>query len=174
MLVVVSDTHGSDGHRLEGAALEAVRAADLVVHAGDFCTAVGLDAFHDVAADFRGVHGNNDTPPVQERLPAATTLEYGGVRLAVTHTRGGGTTGLDLFGRERGADLVIFGHTHRPTADTRGDVPLLNPGSHADPRGYRQSFARLEPASDGPGLEGELVTVDGEVFNSFSVAAGER
>lgn len=44
MLVVLSDTHGTDSHRLAGRTLEAVRAADRVIHAGDFTTEAVLDA----------------------------------------------------------------------------------------------------------------------------------
>lgn len=167
MLVVLSDTHGTDDHRLVGAAREAVAEADLVVHAGDFSTEAVLDAFHAVAADFRGVYGNTDSAAVRDRLPSATTFEYEDIRIAATHTRNGGHAGLTMFGRERDADLVVFGHSHRPTVDTGGDVTLLNPGSHADPRGNRQSFAVLEPTADG--LDGRLVTVDGEVFERFTV-----
>jgi putative phosphoesterase len=167
MLVVLSDTHGTDDHRLTDAVREAVHAADLVVHAGDFSTEAVLDAFQAVASDVRGVYGNTDAAAVRGRLPPATTLDYEGVRIAVTHTRDGGHAGLTMFGREKGADLVVFGHSHRPTVDAEGDVALLNPGSHADPRGNRQSFAVLEPTETG--LNGELRTVDGEVFDRFSV-----
>lgn len=167
MLVVLSDTHGTEDHRLTGAAHEAVDDADLVVHAGDFSTEAVLNAFRGVAADFRGVYGNTDDAAVRARLPPATTFTYAGVRVAVTHTRRGGHAGLTMFGREQGADLVVFGHSHRPTIDDAGDVVLLNPGSHADPRGNRQSFAVLEPTDSG--LVGELRTVDGEPFETFVV-----
>lgn len=167
MLVVLSDTHGTEDHRLTGAAREAVVDAELVIHAGDFSTEAVLDAFHAVAADLRGVYGNTDSPAVRGRLPPATTLTFAGVGIAVTHTREGGHAGITMFGREREADLVVFGHSHRPMVDADGDVTLLNPGSHADPRGNRQSFAVLEPTDSG--LSGRLVTVDGQEFDSFTV-----
>lgn len=167
MLVVLSDTHATETTRLVGAAADAVADAELVLHAGDFTTDAVLEGFHDVAADLRAVHGNRDSDAVTDRLPTATTLSYAGVRIAATHRRRGGTTGLAMFGRERGADLVVSGHTHRPLVDQEGAVTLLNPGSHADPRGARQSFAVLEPTDDG--LSGRLETVDGTVFERFDV-----
>lgn len=170
MLVVLSDTHASDGTALVDAAADAVAAADFVLHAGDFTTEAVLEAFYETTDEFRAVHGNADNAAVTERLPEATTLEYGGVRIAVTHRRRGGATGLAMFGRERGADLVVSGHTHRPTVDDAGAVTLLNPGSHADPRGARQSFAVLEPKNGG--LAGRLKTVDGETFGRFDVGNG--
>jgi len=167
MLVVLSDTHRTEGTGLVGAAADAVADADLVLHAGDFTTEAVLDAFHDTAADLRAVPGNRDGPGVTDRLPEATTLSYAGVRIAATHRKRGGATGLAMFGRERGADLVVSGHTHRPVVDQEGSVTLLNPGSHADPRGARQSFAVLEPTAEG--LNGRLTTVGGETFERFRV-----
>lgn len=164
---MLSDTHGTDDHRLAGAAREAVASADMVVHAGDYSTGAVLDAFRAVAPQFRGVYGNTDGPEVRGRVPPATAFDYEGVRIAVTHTREGGHAGLTMFGREKGADLVVFGHSHRPSVDAGSDVTLLNPGSHADPRGNRQSFAVLEPTADG--LAGELRTVDGDTFERFAV-----
>jgi hypothetical protein len=162
MLVVVSDTHARSGHKLTGRTLEAVREADVVVHAGDFNREPVLDAFHDVATELHGVSGNTDSQAIRDRLPVARNLEYEGVRFAVTHTREGGPMALSLFGRERGADVVVSGHSHRPTLDVSGEVTLLNPGSHAQPRGNRPGHAELEPVSGG--LRCRLVTPDGEVF----------
>ncbi len=165
MLTVVSDTHGSDGHRLRGRTLDAVREADVVVHAGDFVTESVLDAFEREATAFRAVFGNNDGTALRSRLPEVRTVEYEGVRLAVTHGNGKTDTALSLLGRERDADVVVFGHSHRPGFDATGPVALLNPGSHADPRGARTAHAELE--ADEEGLRGRLVTVDGDVFERF-------
>ena len=169
MLTVVSDTHSTGGHRLEGRTLEAVRDAEMVVHAGDFMTDPVLDAFEAEAAAFRGVYGNNDDSAIRERLPEARTVEYEGVRFAVTHTVRGGTTALTLFGKERAADAVIFGHSHRPTVDLTGEIALINPGSHAQPRGHRPAHAELEPVAGG--LRGRLVTPEGEAFETFDLQA---
>lgn len=167
MLTVVSDTHSTEGHKLRGRTLEAVREAELVVHAGDFMRASVLDAFEAEARTFRGVYGNNDDSEIRDRLPEVRTVEYGGLRLAVTHTVRGGTTALSLTGRERDADAMIYGHSHNPTVELDGEIPLLNPGSHAQPRGHRKAHAELEPTTDG--LEGRLVTPDSEVFETFSI-----
>ena len=167
MLTVVSDTHSTDGHRLSGRTLDAVREADLVVHAGDFMRESVLNAFEREADQLLGVTGNNDDAAIRRRLPGARTVTFAGYRFAVTHTRRGGSTALSLFGRERDADVVVFGHSHRPTYDPGGDVVLVNPGSHAQPRGNRAAHAEFEACEDG--LAGRFVTVDGEVFESFVV-----
>lgn len=169
MLTVVSDTHSRDGHRLRGQTLRAVRDAELVLHVGDFMSESVLDEFEAEAETLRGVYGNNDDSGIRERLPKARTVEYEGIRFAMTHTVRGGTTALSLFGKQREADAVIFGHSHRPTADFTGELPLLNPGSHAQPRGNRPGHMELEPVAGG--LQGRLVTPDGDVFETFELHA---
>lgn len=169
MLVVVSDSHRESGHGLAGRTLEAVDAADVVAHAGDFVTPAALDAFQDVADRLHAVRGNADRPAVRERLPPALSFSYAGVDVAMTHRQDGGAMGLELFGRERDADLVVSGHTHRPTVATAETVTLLNPGSHADPRGNRPGHAELEAIEDG--LRGRLVDTEGVVAETFAVAA---
>jgi putative phosphoesterase len=167
VLVVISDTHGTDGHRLVDRALSAVEDADVVVHAGDFTTAAVLDAHREAAGDLRAVHGNADDPAVRERLPPARTVEALGLRVAVTHRRDGGATGLAMFGRSRDADVVVSGHTHRPSVEDAGGPVLLNPGSHAQPRGNRPGYAVLRGADDG--VAGELRAPDGTLAERFRV-----
>ncbi|ELY79309.1 metallophosphoesterase [Natrinema pallidum] len=170
MIAIFSDTHSSRGHELEGNALTAAREADTVIHAGDFTTEAALEAFQTECNRLDAVHGNADSAAVRDRLPTARVVEAGGVRFAVTHRRDGGETGLAMFGRSRGADVVVSGHTHRPTVVETDEAVLLNPGSHADPRGNRPGFAVLEERGDGEsGLEGEIREPDGAVLEAFGV-----
>lgn len=167
MLTVVSDTHGTDDPRLDGRTAEAVADAEAVVHAGDFTTETVLDAFHDASGTLHAVYGNRDSPAVTDRVPARRVLEYGGVRFVVVHGHEHSEQALSLAAREAGADCIVVGHSHRPTLRMLGDVTLLNPGSHADPRRYRPAHAELE-AADG-GLEGRLVQPDGTLLEAFRI-----
>ena len=171
MLVAVSDTHGREDHRLTGRTREAVRAADAVVHAGDFYTAAVLDAFESVADPLYGVVGNNADSAVRDRLPESRVVGYEGVTFAVRH-RARSPTELALFGREHDADAVVYGHSHAPGVETADGLVLVNPGSHAQPRGNRRSHAEFEPRADG-GLDGRLVTVEGETFAEFTVGTDD-
>ncbi|ADJ13598.1 metallophosphoesterase [Halalkalicoccus jeotgali] len=169
MLAVVSDTHSTEAHALTGRTLAAVRDAERVIHAGDFTSVSALDAFHAEAPRLDAVHGNADESAVRDRLPAARTLEWEGLRIALTHRRDGGPTGLAMFGRERGADLVVSGHTHAPGVTRTDDLVLLNPGSHADPRGNRPAHAELEAIDNE--VRGRLRRPDGTVLEEFSIRA---
>ncbi|HET7323390.1 MAG TPA: metallophosphoesterase [Halococcus sp.] len=169
MICVVSDTHGTDGHRLVGRTLEAVREADAVIHAGDFTTAAVLDAFEAESRKLHAVCGNNATPAVRERLPKERTVEFEGIRIALTHGDDRDETALSLFGRQEGANLVVFGHSHRPEFVDTGEIALLNPGSHAEPRWYRPAHAELD-VRDGH-IDGKLRTPNGNVFEEFRIQA---
>ncbi|QFU84102.1 metallophosphoesterase [Natronorubrum aibiense] len=179
MIAIFSDTHSRRGHELEGEALATAREADVVIHAGDFTSPAALEAFRDECERFYAVHGNADSAPIRDRLPTETVVEADGIRVAVTHRRDGGEMGLAMFGRSNAADVVVSGHTHRPTVVETEDCLLLNPGSHADPRGNRPGFAVLEERSDEHAagktrLAGEIRQPDGTLVESFeyTVPAG--
>lgn len=167
MLVALGDTHRRDGHGLRGRTLEAVRAADVVAHTGDFTTVAVLEAFEGEATELHAVVGNNDDPGVAARLSHRTTFEAAGVRVAMVHGHEHSAEARSLLGRELGADLVLSGHSHRPGVEQAAGVTLLNPGSHAEPRWYRPAHAEL--VRDSPGVAGRLVEPDGTVFETFRV-----
>jgi hypothetical protein len=176
MLVVVSDTHGRTGHRLRGRTLEAVREAEVVLHAGDFLARPVLEAFEAEAVDLRAVYGNNDPAELRERLPPDRVVEWGGLRIAVTHGHEHSDTALTMFGRQAMADLVVVGHSHRPGFDGDRDPPVLNPGSHAEPRWYRPAHAELwvgdagGPSEEGgEGVSGRIVDPDGTLLDAFEL-----
>lgn len=56
-----------------------------------------------------------------------------GHRYSVKH----GLTAIGLAGREKGADLVVFGHTHLPLNTEWEGIRLFNPGTLCPERAYR-------------------------------------
>jgi len=135
---IVSDTHvPSRAPGLPEWVLEEVRAADHVLHAGDFDSEKTLSVFEDAAAELTAVRGNVD-PDLG--LPAVTTAELGGVEFVLTHGTGS-RGGYEQRVRETvvehgGAGAVgVSGHSHELMDATIGGVRLFNPGSAtgADP-----------------------------------------
>ncbi|WP_132059174.1 metallophosphoesterase [Halorussus amylolyticus] len=167
MITILSDTHSRSGHELRGRAAEAVEEADLVVHAGDFLNETALDAFESVSDRLHGVYGNNATPGVRDRLPPERTFDAEGFRFVLTHGDDRSATGLSLLGRQQAADVVVFGHSHRHAVSDAGEVLLLNPGSHAQPRGGLPTHIELHPREGG--LDGEIRHRDGSVLEEFRV-----
>ncbi|MGY1693757.1 metallophosphoesterase family protein [Geodermatophilus sp. SYSU D00814] len=136
-LVVTSDTHLPRRARdLPHSLWDAVDAADLVVHAGDWVDVALLDLLEARSRRLLAVHGNNDHGPLRERLPEVARAEVEGLRIAVVHETG------DAKGRERrcaarfpDTDVLFFGHSHIPWDSTTGTgLRLLNPGSPTDRR----------------------------------------
>ncbi len=167
MLVALSDTHSRDGTRLSGRTAEAVEAASVLVHAGDFMTPDVLDGFESYGQLY-AVYGNNDPEAIRDRIPAERCFEWQGLRIVVVHGHEHTDTALSMLGRQSGADLVVFGHSHKPEFRD-GVVPMCNPGSHADPRWNRPAHAELE-YDDSAGLaHGRLVEPSGDVFERFTV-----
>ena len=84
-----------------------------------------------------GVPGNCDYGGLDQ--PERLT-ELGGVRILMMHghTRGVKSSAMNACyaARECGAQILLFGHTHRPLVDWDGTLWVMNPGSIRDRRTY--------------------------------------
>ncbi|WP_330632122.1 metallophosphoesterase [Halocatena halophila] len=167
MVVILSDTHGRTGHGLSGQLLADVRSSSLVIHAGDFTTRAVYDAISAEAAELLAVVGNRDRLDLQRALPDHRTISIGDARLLLVHGHSHTAQALSLFARERQADLVIVGHTHKPSIDSLGSIPVFNPGSHADPRGNKRAYGRL--TVDAGTITATLCSMDGTPFDQISI-----
>jgi putative phosphoesterase len=127
---LISDTHDL----LRAEALERLRGADHIIHAGDFCSREILDALTELAP-VTAVRGNNDRGTWARELPKRVRVRLGGVEICVIHER----SELD-YAFARGARVVVFGHSHKPLVEERGGVLLVNPGS-AGPRRFKLPIA---------------------------------
>ncbi len=135
-IAVISDTHLPRGtRRLPGACVERLRAADLILHAGDLSTLAvlgELEAYGQVIA----VHGNVDDAQVRAALPARTQVEAGGATIALVHDAGPSEGRLARLRRWfPDADAVVFGHSHIPLHERAPDgFQIFNPGSPTERR----------------------------------------
>jgi len=170
VLVALADTHATGDPPLTDHLRETLRAADIVVHAGDFTAAATLARFRNLVAagggDFAAVHGNSDSAAVRADLPAVRTVEALSERVLLVHGHEHGRTHLSVLARQEGTGLAVVGHTHRPGVtrlggpgaeqgvrggagsgtgggERQGGVTVVNPGSHADPRGGQPAYARV-------------------------------
>jgi putative phosphoesterase len=137
VIAVISDTHLPRGsRRLPDACLSRLRAADLIVHAGDFSTVEVLRDLQGLGPPVVGVHGNVDVAEVRAELPEAAVVPAGERRLAVVHDAGPAHGRLERMRRRfPQADAVIFGHSHVPLSERAADgFQIFNPGSPTDRR----------------------------------------
>ncbi len=164
MLVALSDTHSRREPALTDTIRTAIENADLVTHTGDFTTKPSLDTFEQLAEQLVAVRGNRDRRELHDRLPEQATAEWNGLRFLLVHGHRHDDTSLSMLARQEEADVVLVGHSHRPVIDSLGNHTLVNPGSHADPRGNQAAYATFERA-DG-GVTVSLNTPDGRAFET--------
>lgn len=124
---LISDTHGL----LRPEARIALSGVDQIIHAGDICDAKVLDQLREIAPVV-AVRGNNDRGSWADNLQEKETLEVGGVTLRVLHD----LNELDVEPDAAGLDVVISGHSHKPSIKKERGVLFINPGS-AGPRRFR-------------------------------------
>lgn len=167
MILVLSDTHSRQQPQLTPNLRSAVEDADLVVHAGDFTTAAVYSYFQGLAEELVAATGNRDRSSLREKLPEERTVSHGDLTLTVTHGHRHDSTSLSMLARQEGADIVVVGHSHQPVVEKLGEQTLLNPGSHADPRGNQPAYATIE--QDGAATTVSLKTPAGELLETKTV-----
>jgi putative phosphoesterase len=123
---LISDTHGL----LRPQALAALEGSDLIIHAGDVGDPEILERLKERAPVF-AVRGNIDTEPWAKVLPETEVVEAGDATIYVLHD----AKALDLDPAAAGFQIVVSGHSHKPSRAERGGVLFLNPGS-AGPRRF--------------------------------------
>jgi hypothetical protein len=127
MIGVISDTHGL----LRPEALDALRGAEHILHAGDVGDITILDRLRTIAP-VTAIRGNIDTGGPTAQLPATEAVELNGHLIYMLHS----IADLDLKPEAAGISVVIFGHSHKPSSDIHKRVLYLNPGS-AGPRRFK-------------------------------------
>jgi uncharacterized protein len=135
-VVVLSDTHAPRRWRSCPPRVAAeLRGADLILHAGDVCTAPVLAELAQYAP-VTAVLGNNDGQDVADWGAAETAaLTLDGLRVAMLHDSGPAAGRLARMRRRfPEADLVVFGHSHIPVDQSGYGLRIFNPGSPTDRR----------------------------------------
>jgi uncharacterized protein len=126
---VISDTHGT----VRPEAIDALRGCNLLIHAGDVGDPEVIDQLR-ALAPVSVVRGNVDTGAWASGIPPTEVVEVHGRSIYVLHD----LSQLDLDPAAAGFAAVVYGHSHRPSIETRNRVLYLNPGS-AGPRRFKLS-----------------------------------
>lgn len=143
-ILIVSDTHRNNENFLK--VLDREGPLDMVVHCGDtegseylISKSAGCPAYI--------VMGNND---FFSDLPREIEFEIAGYKVWVTHGHNYyvslGNETLKEIALQRGIDIVMYGHTHKPVIEEETELTILNPGSLTYPRqnGHRPSYIIME------------------------------
>jgi uncharacterized protein len=135
-IAVISDTHLPRGNRrLPEACVERLRAADLILHAGDVMRLPALRELESYGP-LVAVHGNVDDSEVRAALPAVASIDADGLTIGLVHDAGPATGRLARLRRRfPDVDAVVFGHSHIPLHDQGPDgFQIFNPGSPTERR----------------------------------------
>lgn len=126
-IAVISDTHRCG--KYINLAKKLIEDADILIHLGD-----NIDDVESLSNGFKGkvyaVAGNCD---FSSKYPKEGIIEVNGVKIFYTHgdLYGVKSTMTNIYyrGREVGANVVLFGHTHQQGIETIDKLTLMNPGS---------------------------------------------
>ena len=131
-LGIISDTHGL----LRPEVFEVFRDVDHILHAGDLGP-LDLLTELEAIAPVTAVWGNTDDLDVRGRLPRVAECELDGFRIVVTHgDQFGRPTPEGLNAAFPEAEIIVFGHTHKPLLTVVDVVvTVMNPGG-AGPRRF--------------------------------------
>lgn len=144
---LISDTHGL----LRPEALRAMRGSDYIVHAGDIGDPAILEQLAQIAP-VTAVRGNNDKGNAYRSIAETEVLQAGEVLIYVIHD----LNELDLDPAAAEFQVVVSGHSHRPSSRERDGVLYINPGS-AGPRRFSLPIAAGVLRIDGKTIEAELL-----------------
>jgi uncharacterized protein len=131
-LGILSDTHGL----LRPEVFDVFQQVDHILHGGDVGKPdilLALEALAPVTA----VYGNTDGPELRARLPQVATVRLDGFDIVVTHgDQLGSPTPGALHTAYPDAEIIVYGHTHKPLLElVDRTVTVMNPGS-AGPRRF--------------------------------------
>jgi putative phosphoesterase len=130
-LGVIADTHGL----LRPEVLDIFAGVDHILHGGDvgkWDVVSALEALAPVTA----VYGNVDGADVRARLPQVAALRLDGFDVVVTHgDQFGSPNPAALVAAFPTAEIIVFGHTHRPLLElVDRTITVMNPGGAGAPR----------------------------------------
>jgi uncharacterized protein len=144
---LISDTHGL----LRPEALAFLAGSDHIVHGGDICDASVLEALS-AMAPVTAVRGNNDHGSWAARLRETELFQVGEIFIYAIHD----LAHLEAVPDAAGVQVVVSGHSHRPSVERRAGILYVNPGS-AGPRRFKLPISAGELTVSGSSVSARIV-----------------
>lgn len=144
-ILVMSDSHG-DYRNVKTAVLTQSK-AEVIIYCGD-----GEEQAEMIRRDFpdRAVYSVRGNCDWGSKLPAEEMLNLEGKKIMFTHGHiyqvKWGYEEIKRSAREKGADILLFGHTHIPLSEYDNGLYVMNPGSIY---GYTGSYGIVDITEQG-------------------------
>jgi putative phosphoesterase len=124
-LGIIADTHGL----LRPEVFEVFRNVDRILHAGDIGPEDLLTELEAIAP-VTAVSGNTDGWAIRQRIPEVVEMRLDGFDFLLIHGHQfGSPTPEKVHEAYPNAEIIVFGHTHRPLLTTVDFVvTVMNPG----------------------------------------------
>ncbi len=122
LIGLISDTHSL----IRPKALAALDGSDLILHAGDVGGSTVILALERIAP-VHAVLGNADPP--DGTLPEQVRLELGGFSVHLSHGHEFGRPTPPALLARYDADVIVYGHTHKPLVHRQDRRVVVNPGA---------------------------------------------
>ncbi|MGH7444054.1 MAG: metallophosphoesterase family protein [Longimicrobiales bacterium] len=149
---IISDTHG----KLRRAVFTHFDGVEHILHAGDIGP-LDLLAELEAIAPVTAVWGNTDDFSVRAAVPEIARTTLADRRITVVHGHQLGTpTPPGLLGAHPDADIIVYGHTHRPLIVELQGRRIVNPGGAGAARFGLSPSVILMTIEDGA-VDAELI-----------------
>lgn len=156
-IAVVSDTHGTLDTTLD--TLNKIDDIGLILHLGDYVKdarkikqETGIETVY--------IRGNCDY--LEFGIEEDKVLDIEGKKIFMTHGHKYdvkcGVNKVFYRGKELGADIILFGHSHIAMMIEHEDILFLNPGSPDTPRGGSDGSIAIIEIFDGE-VKGQIISV---------------
>lgn len=157
-LLIISDSHGNKD-LVKKIILETAK-VDYVLFAGDGIKEI-KQISRETDIEIIAVYGNCD---YFSEVPSERLIVICGKRIFLTHGHKYNVKfELDKLyyrAKELKADIVIFGHTHKPVSFTEEDVLFFNPGSILLSRGRKTGTFGLIDIGEGGKVHNEIIELN--------------
>jgi putative phosphoesterase len=136
---------------LRPTAKEFLRSCDHIIHGGDIAEP-GILTELATLAPITAVRGNNDQHAWADKLPATEFIKIDDISIYIIHN----LAELNIDPSTADVQVVISGHSHKPSIAEREGVLFVNPGS-AGPRRFKLPISIAELIIAGSSVSARII-----------------
>ena len=165
-ILIFSDTHGNTDNAFR--VIDSIIGVTGIIHLGDCIRDAERIENSVYPILVYSVSGNND---FAYGIPSEKLIEICGKRIFMTHGHmyisAKGIDRLKETAFIKKADIVLFGHTHKPYYEKENSIIFANPGSISRPRYSEASYGVLEIENGKIGYSNIIIWKNYKIYLNF-------